>query len=246
VRALERQFERSSPSPLALRELATALSYWAGTYLELPGRAVLRGDLALDEALRRVPRPDQAWSAIEAAQFTRLGELAGFPEAVAALAPPASVDQALSDLTAAFARTMATRDVNPIGLVHAVTPVAGTRVLLPYLPDEVHAEVFAGLWHVSAALTAGMVPPDPRGPARDADSGTEADGREGAHEGEGTAEAAGDPAPMTADELAARAAAHQDPHAVKYAAACLSEHSLRPDPHYLRAAQRAIERIPGW
>jgi hypothetical protein len=44
----------------------------------------------------------------------------------------------------------------------------------------------------------------------------------------------------------ARAVEHPDPHAIKFAQACLSEHARRPDGVYLLAAQHVIDRMPRW
>jgi hypothetical protein len=215
----------SPPSPLVIAELATALAYWAGSYKPLPGQPGLRGDRSLDEALAGLPRPAQVWTPMEAGQFTRIHELAGFPEAVEALGPPSSPDAGLSDLTVRFARAMlANPDVHPFGLVHAITPVAGARALLPYLPTVTAEQVYAQLWHVDAAIAAGFLPRP--GGQDDPDVG----------EGE----------PPTPAELSARAAEHKDPHVVKFTEACIREHALRPDPAYLLAAQHVMEWAPPW
>lgn len=225
VRALESIVD---PSPLVTRELARGLAYWAGTFKALPGRPELRGTLSLSEAVAGLPRPDEAWSPIEAGLFSRLHELRGFPAAVEALGPPPSIDEALSDLTIAFARLVVTRpDVVPIGLVHAVTPVAGARTLLRYLPSTSTEQVYAQLWQVDAAIASGFVP---------------ASGRPRAA---GDGDDAGVPVPSP-DELAARAAGHRDPHAVKFTEACIRENALRPDPAYLLAAREVLKRTPPW
>jgi hypothetical protein len=221
VRALE---TTPDPSPLVTAELARALAYWAGSYKTLPGHPTLAGTRSLDEALERLPRPHDAWTPIEAGQFLRIHELTDFADAVEALGPPASLDAALSDLTAAFARMMlANPDVHPFGLVHAVTPVAGARTLLPYLPTVPTEQIYAQLWHIDAAITSGFVPrpTGANGPSTNA------------------------PAP-TAGELIALAAEHKDPHVVKFTEACLREDGLRPDPVYRLAAQHVIDRTPPW
>lgn len=222
VRALPAE---GPPSDLLLRELGRGLAYWAATYLRLPGRPELRGRLTLDEALRALPRPEQAWSPIEAGTFARLGELARFAGAVEALGPPESLDDALSDLTAASCRLLLDNPgVVPVGPIHAVTPTAAARVLLPYLPDVSVATLYAQLWHVNAAIAAGFTP----APAS-------------------TAPADGDDAPVAGvAELVARAVEHRDTHVVKFTEACVREHARRPDPVYLRAAQRVIEQMPPW
>jgi hypothetical protein len=54
--------------------------------------------------------------------------------------------------------------------------------------------------------------------------------------------ASGGPA-MAPTELAARAVANGDEHAIKFTEALLGEHALRPDPAYLAAAQDAVTRL---
>ena len=224
VRALSRT-AGVEPSALLLGELAMALAYWAGTFLPLPGDPGLRGDRPLAAALDALPRPaDPGWSMMEAAQFTRIDELTGFPAAVAAHAAPAgSVDDALSDLTRTFARLLpALPEVHPFALVHALTPVAAARALLPHLPGEAHLDVYRAVWHVDAAIAAGFVP---KGVASDATDLGE---------------------PPTPAELVARAVEHRDPHAIKYTAACLSEHARHPDPAYLQAAHHTLTCTTPW
>lgn len=228
VRALPRE---GSPSPLALDELAKGLAAWAAWFHPLPGRPEPRGPLPLDQAIARLPRPADPWSPIEAGMFSRLDELAGFPAAVDALEPPGDVDEALSDLTAAMCRILVARpDVVQQGLVHAVTPVAAVRTLLPFVPDGPAERVHAWMWQVDAAIVSGFVAaPTPSGEGpRPADAEAEAD-----------AEAVPD-----RGDLAARAAEHGDPHVVKFTEACLREHARRPDPVYLLAAEALHRRTP--
>jgi hypothetical protein len=222
VRGLE---SGRAPSSLRIDELAKGLAYWAGTYKALPGRPSLQGGRSLGEALAGIPRPEQAWTPIEAGMFARIHELDGFTEAVEALGPPPSIDDALSDLTATFARMMlANPDVHPFGLVHALTPVAGARTLLPYLPTVSIEQLYAQLWHVDAAITASFVPST----SDDLTRALEQD------------------APPPPDELAGRAAEHGDPHVVKFTEACTREDALRPDPNYLLAARHVADRTPAW
>ena len=224
VRAIETV---PSPSPLVTGELARALAYWAGSYKALPGRPALAGTRSLDEAIAGLPRPHEPWTPVEAGQFLRLHELTDFAGAVEALGPPPSIEAGLSDLTAAFARLMlANPDAHPFGLVHAITPVAGARTLLPYLPAAAATQAHAQLWHVDAAIAAGFT----SRPISQAGS---------------RAEEADTPA-VTAGELVARAAEHKDPHVVKFTEACLREDALRPDPAYRLAAQHVIDHTPSW
>lgn len=231
------------PSPLLLGELARGLAYWAATFTELPGRPRLAGSLTLDEALARLPRPAEPWTPIEAGTFTRIGEVADFPAAVEALGSPASVDEALSDLTAASCRILlANPEVFPIGLIHALTPTAAARVLLPHLPGVTVELLYAQLWHVNAAIVTGFTPPPAPSPSGSpAVANGNGNGAGAGPAGDGTP---GDvPAP---EDVLARAAEHRDTHALKFAEACVREHAVRPDPAYLLAAQHVVEVVPRW
>lgn len=211
------------PPDLLLTELARGLAYWAATFTALPGRPELGGSLGLDEAIAAVPRPDEPWTPIEAGTFARIGELTAFPDAVAALGPPGDAGAALSDLTAAFCGLVLRKPAVVIGPIHAVTPAAAMRTLLPYLPAPAVASAYAQLWHVGAAIVAGFAPPG--GPVTPVEAGA--------------------PAPAPA-EILARAAAHRDTHAVKFAEACVREHAIRPDPVYLLAAEHVRATLPPW
>ena len=90
---------------------------------------------------------------------------------------------------------------------------------MPYVSGYRVDQLYAQLWHVGVAILAGFTPPD----AADHD----------------VAAADGAPDMVT---LANRAAEHKDPHAIKFAEACLREYWLRPNPIYLLEAQNGIER----
>jgi hypothetical protein len=209
----------SVPSELALRELARALGLWAAVYTPLPGHPELNGSLGLDRAIAGLPRPADPWAPIEAGTFSRIGELAGFSSAVEALGRPQGSDDALSDLSAAFCRLLLNAsDLDPIPLVHTVTPIGATRVLLPYLAEMSSEAVYAHLWQVSAAIVCGFTPAalGKKGEVHDVDE------------------------IISPAELVARAVEHRDPHVLKFAEVCLSEHWHRSDPVYLIAAEHLL------
>lgn len=210
----------SNPSDLLLGELAKGLASWSAWYRPLPGQPHLDGGLSLGDAVRAVPRPRPPWSALEAGMLSRISELEPFADAVEALGPPSSTEEALSDLSATFCSALvAHTDAMPIGLVHTVTPVAAMRTLLDVVPTLSAAAVYARAWQVNAALLAGFAP---------------------------TQRPLGDPGGELADpaELAAQAVAHGDAHVVKFTEACLREHAIRPDPAYLVAAADLHARVP--
>jgi hypothetical protein len=250
VRAMPAQ---GAPDDVLLAELTLGLAYWAATFRTLLGSdgpgldgpgldgpgldgRGLDGTLSLDAAIAGLPRPTEPWSPIEAGTFSRIDELAGFPAAVAALAPPPpSLDDGLGDLTAAFCRVLlANPEVFPQGPVHAVTPVAAVRTLVPYLPDAVRDGLYARMWRTGAAIVCGFTP---GGGGGSAGSG----GRPA-----GDASRADDGDVPALDDVLARAVEHRDPHAIKFAEACAREHARRPDPVYLRAARHVLDRTPRW
>ena len=214
-----------TPSDVLIDELAAGLAYWAGSYKELPGRPTLGGDLSLPDAIAALPRPTEAWNPMEAGRFARLPELPEFAGAVEALAAPTTIDTALSDLSEAFAQMLVTSpQAVPIGLVHALTPIAGARRLVPYVPSLTTERLYAQLWHVNAAIAVGFVH---RPNTSTAGPGSEVQ-------------------PPQPDELASRAAEHGDPHVIKYTEAAVAEHRLRPAPSYLQAAAQLIAATPAW
>jgi hypothetical protein len=219
VRALA---SADQPSSLMLDELSRGLAMWAATYLRLPGRVTLHGDLTLEEALARLPRPASLWSPIEAGTFTRISEITGFPAGVGALQPPTAIDDALAHLSETFCRFIdANPDHFPVPLVHTVTPVAAIRTLIPYLATVSLAEIYAQMWQVNAAIIIGFSPASARLRSR-----------------AGTFEL---PPPT---EVAARAVEHGDAHVIKFAEAAIREHATHPSSAYLQAAQGVRKRVP--
>lgn len=218
-----------TPTELQREELGKGLAAWAGWFTTLPGQPQPSGSRGLDEAIAAVPRPAESWTPLEAGTFSRIGELPDFSRAVDALRPPGEqLDAALGDLTATFCRLLVTRpDVIPIGLVHAVTPVAASASLRPLLADVAPDALYAQLWQVNAGIVAGFVPAT-GGPAAGTTSAAPIEERE----------------PPSPGELSARAVEHRDAHVVKFTEACLREHANRPDPAYLLAAQTLLERTP--
>ena len=206
-------------SPQRLDELARGLAYWAAQWQPLPGDATLTGSSSLDAAMAAVKGltlPETGgWLITEI--LGPIDEVVGFPEAVAALGPVT-----VSDLTAAFARVyLANAEHAAIPLVHAVTAPTALRSLLPLLPPEQHRGAVGDVWRACAALLLGFgtvnaAPIDPDAPH----------------------------APGLAhDELADRAVASGDEHAIKLTEACLREHAIAPDPAYLAAAADACDRL---
>jgi hypothetical protein len=216
----------ASPSPLQLRELATGLAYWAGKYIEQPGPAALIGDERLPDLLAAIPRLqlDGPAGLRERGSFQYMDQVAGWSEAVARLAAPADIQAALSDLTSSFVQVnLAHPDQFPVPLIHGVTAPAAVRLMLPHLPEHLHAPSFLAVWQANAALLAMFAP------AQDAEVSSDPPGGQ---------------ATLSPDELAARAVEHGDEHAIKLTEACLREYRIRPDARYLELPERMLDRIP--
>jgi Questin oxidase-like len=202
-------------------ELGRGLAYWAARYLELPGRPRTEGRLDLAAAVSGLPVATRAPAAgliFETLQ-AELADQPGFGAAVSALRGPTDVPADLAALAREFARVFLVYGRSrPIALLHSVTAPVAARSALPLLPAELARPTYDALWQVGAALYtvyAGAATPEPL-PAG--------------------------PAP-SAGELADRAVATGDEHAVKLAEACLRLDAETPDPLLHHAAARAAELL---
>lgn len=210
------------------RELADALASWASNWQVLPGprdaaQAVPRRRAA--EALAAVPRVPEAERRFRGTIVGSLEDLgayapfAGVIDLFDASAPP---EEALSDLTEAFARVYLANAgdlLHTIVFVHGVTGVAALRPLVPLVAPDVARSLVRYGWQSSAALYSAF---GRRGPVAEAPEAPRGD----------------------AEELVARAVENGDEHAIKLTAACLEEHRLRPAPAYLAAAWHAVTSLP--
>ncbi|HEY9304124.1 MAG TPA: hypothetical protein VIO95_07520, partial [Mycobacterium sp.] len=132
----------------------------------------------------------------------------------------AAVDRALSDLTAEYAGHYAfTKPSFPVPLIHTITAPAAMRLLLPELPDEVHAASLRTIAQVNREVFA-------RFDGQRASDNTEAVEID-----------------RTFAELAAEAVDIGDEHAIKVCEAAMREDAVNPDPRYLRAASTAVDLI---
>jgi hypothetical protein len=210
VRALE-----AAETPLRVEELAAALGYWAAYYQELPGVPHLTGPCTIDQALEQIPRLGRDYDrSVTPPEFVRvLDTHPDFPRAVDALTAPETIAAALSTLTEVGARLYLTQASRyPLIFIHAVTGPAALRRLLPHLSTAMQRTAFAYVWQAVAAWTAAFASPAPMAAWPD------------------------DVPPAAASEIVAQSVATRDPHAIKFAAACLQEYRLHPRPVYLWAA----------
>jgi hypothetical protein len=132
----------------------------------------------------------------------------------------AVVDRALSDLTAEYAGHYAfTKPSFPIPLIHTITAPAAMRLLLPELPDELHAPSLRTMVQVNRELFT----------------------RFGGQRTSGNAESI--ETDRTFAALAAEAVDIGDEHAIKVCEAAMRENAVLPDARYLSAASTAVDLI---
>jgi hypothetical protein len=222
LRALE-----GGETALRIEELGMALAYWAAYYRRLPGIPRLEGSLDWGQALAQVPflLRGQARQGMPRELYLRVMEANAeeFSAAVDRAAAPKSVEDALSSLTESGARLyLANASRQPLVLLHTVTVPAGRRLLLPHLPANTHTTALAYIWQNVAA----------------------------------TAAAYGDERISAVDRRIPEASAilercigTDDPHAIKFAEACIREHRRNPQPVYLAAAgdwAARLDRAKNW
>jgi hypothetical protein len=211
-------------TPPRLHELAEGLAYWAANFTRLPESDAPAGTARPSEAiggLELVPARERGSGGFITARLAPLERFAPFRDIAARVAVDGDPAAFFSDLTETFARVYL-ENATPgkvITFVHAVTGPSAARLLLPYADAAGTRALMRYAWQAAAALYVAM--------------GDRADGRK----------AAGDPAPLGADELVARAVASGDEHAIKLTEACLREDALHPRPVYHLAAQDALGRL---
>jgi hypothetical protein len=211
----------TSPSPERARELAQALGYWAATYFELPGAPRPSGQLAPAEAVRRLPRQatPPGEGLISAQLRKRLDGDTELAPAVDALRTPQDIQADLLDLSAEFARQFVVYGrTAPFGMLHAVTAPVAARSALPLLSSGDAPGTYDRLWQAAAALVS-------------------------VYSSGAPAEAVPSSEPPGRDDLADRAVASGDAHAIKLTEACLRLHAERQDPVLLHAAALASDLL---
>jgi Questin oxidase-like len=207
------------------RELAEGLGYWAATYNALPETTPPARPPAgrrPSNAVAGIPILPPERRVSNGNITERLAPLDGFPPfaSVADAVDPAGDPSAfLSDLTETFA-SVYLASVPPgsvITFLHGVTGPAAVRTLLPYLPPDERARLLRYTWQASASFASS--------------NGFKA-----------VPSVSGEGLPSR-DELADRALATGDEHAIKFTDACFREHALNPRAVYIRAAQDGVARL---
>lgn len=210
-------------SQLRLDELAEGLSYWASSYLHLPGVRDHEGSLRPPLAIENVP----VVPAEELGRYKLIDEsmqaltlLPTFPKVVDEIDVSGSYSEFLSELTettSACYLANATSIGHAIALIHTVTAPSMLRVMMPFVSASKHDEVLSYIWQTVMGLYAVY-------------------GQEGRFGGCSAQE-------ETRDDLIDRAVHTNDEHAMKFAEACLREYDLNPKPIYLAATSHASRLI---
>jgi hypothetical protein len=212
-----------APSGPRHAELARALGYWAASYVELPGSVRPGGDLDVADAVRALPvlPAPPAGGLISGRLMAGLQAQPGFGAAASRIRRPDDPAEALRALAGEFTTLfLGYGRAQPITFLHAVTAPVAAHSALPLLPPALARPTYDALWQVAAALYsvhAGGVTrePLPAGPP---------------------------PAPQ---DLADRAVATGDEHAIKLTEACVRLYAHTPDPVFLHAAARASDLLGG-
>jgi hypothetical protein len=213
-------------TPARLRELADALASWASTYQELPTtRRRVAGSFRPREAIARValqPREQRVFAGTIVSSLAGLERFPEFAGVIGLLDTAFEPSDLVAELTEVFARVLVenARDaLTAIVLTHGVTSIAALGNLLPHVRETTARAALPYAWQASCGLyaTFGSAPAPPR-----------AFVSAGGH----------------ASELAERAIAHGDEHAIKLAEACLAAHARSPSPVLLEAPRRVLELLP--
>jgi len=220
VRSLE-----ATETPARRRELAEGLGYWAATYNALPEASppvkVPAGRRPSD-AIASVPLlpPERR---ISYGNITdRLSPLDQFPpfasvaDAVDSSGDP---DAFLTNVTETFAGVYLA-SVPPgsvITFLHGVTGPTAVRTLLPYVSPEERRRLVRYTWQAAASFLSSS--------------------------GGKTSPRISDEKLPSRDELADRALATDDEHAIKFTEACFREYARNPKPVYILAARDGVARL---
>ncbi len=215
----------ATETPARRRELAEGLGYWAATYNALPESTPSAKPPAgrkPSEAVTSVPLlpPERRISYGNIVE--RLSPLDEFPPfASVADAVDASGDPNafLTDVTETFAGVYLA-SVPPgsvITFLHGVTGPTAVRTLLPFISSEEQHRLVRYTWQAAASFLS-------------------------SNGGKTIPKLPSDKLPSR-DELADRAIATGDEHAIKFTEACFREYARNPKPVYVLAAKDGVARL---
>jgi len=219
TRSLEKE-----ENELRLNELAEGLSYWASSFVRLPGtREPGSGYLRPKKAIEQVPIVPLdvlgKYKLIE--ESMQALEFVDFEPIVNEIDVAGDYSKYFSELTETTAACYLANAISighAITFIHSVTAPSMLRILMPYVPAEKRDEVLAYAWQTAMGLYS-------------------VHGQDGQFAGCDHFDQ------ESIDDLIDRAIATKDEHAMKFAEACLREHSMNPKPIYLAATSHASRLI---
>jgi Questin oxidase-like len=215
----------AAETPARVRELAEGLGYWAATYNALPEATPPARPPAgrrPSEAVAGVPILPLERRVAYGNITERLAPLDGFPPfapVADAVDPSGEASAFLSDLTETFA-SVYLASVPPgsvITFLHGVTGPTAVRTLLPYVSPEEQRRLLRYTWQACASFYS-------------------------SNGGKSVPKLASGALPSR-EELADRAIATGDEHAIKFTEACFREYALNPKPVYVQAARDGVARL---
>lgn len=209
-------------TPQRRAELGRGLAFWAARYTTLPVAAPAGPALPLAEAIPAVPvvpPQDRKPGRLITGTVAQLAEHPEFAPVIHTLDLGGDLDARLSSFTATFARIyLENAAIAPIAFIHSVTAPSAIRMLAPVVGPETSRDLLRYAWQAGAAFLAVYTRP-------------------------GTPAVRVDDVAASYDDLADRAVASADEHAIKFTEACLREHRLNPEPVFLAAAADVSARL---
>lgn len=203
-------------------ELAQGLAYWAARYYAMPISSAARAPVGLEDAIAAVPLVPEERRRNNGFITTAVQAVA----AEGAFAPVANtldiagdVESSLSAFTGTFARIyLENTSTSPIAFIHSVTAPSAIRMLEPVVGEETARQLLRYGWQAGAAFIAAYTRPR---------------------------EVHGWESPETIDweDLADRAVASGDEHAIKMTEACLREYRISANPVFAAAAADVSQRL---
>ena len=208
-------------SPAGRQELANGLAYWAARYYAMPAAPAGRTQ-RLAEAVASVPlvpRENRRNKGFITTAVVAVAEEEAFAPVLNALDLSGEFDAALSEFTRVFARIyLENAHISPIAFIHSVTAPSAIRMLQPVVGEDAARELLRYGWQAGAAFIAAYTRP---GDVGTWDQAASADW----------------------EDLADRAVAARDEHAIKMTEACLREYRITPDPVFVAAAADVSARL---
>ena len=213
---------REGDSPAGRDELAQGLAYWASRYYAMPVAPSAVAPKALDQALAAIPLVPEERRRNNGFITTAVVAVAAedaFAPVANTLDVSGDIDASLSAFTATFARIyLENASISPIAFIHSVTAPSAIRMLKPVVGEEPARDLLRYGWQAGAAFIAAYTR---SGEIRTWDT----------------------PSAVDWEDLADRAVAAGDEHAIKMTEACLREYRVTPDPVFAAAAADVSQRL---